>query len=72
MTTTTDTSARRVFRYGAKTFPDPGAEYMPEQVLNHLKGYFPELGHAKIEEKTLEDGSLEISFSKQVTRKGGL
>jgi PRTRC genetic system protein C len=61
---------RRIFRYGDKEFPDPGSEYTPEQVLNHLKGFFPELGHARTEEKTLEDGTLEITFSKQVTRKG--
>lgn len=70
MTTQTDTPPRRVFRYGDKEFPDPGGEYSPEQVLNHLKSYFPELGHAKTEEKVLDDGTLEITFSKQVTRKG--
>jgi PRTRC genetic system protein C len=70
MTTQTDTPIRRVFRYGDKTFPDPGNEYTPEQVLAHLRGFFPELGHAKTEEKTLDDGTLEITFSKQVTRKG--
>ncbi len=70
MTTQTDTPIRRVFKYGDKTFPDPGSEYTSEQVLQHLKGFFPELGHAKIEEKTLDDGTLEITFSKQVTRKG--
>ena len=70
MTTQTDNPIHRVFRYGGKTFPDPGAEYSVEQVLQHLRTYFPELGHARTEEKTLEDGTLEISFSKQVTRKG--
>lgn len=70
MTTRTDSPVRRVFRYGGKTFSDPGSEYTPEQILNQLKTYFPELGHAKIEEKRLADGTLEISFSKQVTRKG--
>ena len=70
MTTQTDNPIRRVFRYGDKTFPDPGAEYSVEQVLQHLRTYFPELGHAKTEEKTLDDGTLEIAFSKQVTRKG--
>ena len=70
MTTQTNPLVRRIFRYGDKMFPDPGSEYSPEQVLNHLKGFFPELGHAKTEEKTLADGTLEITFSKQVTRKG--
>ena len=70
MTTQEATYTRRVFKYGDKTFPDPGAEYSVEQVLQHLRTYFPELGHAKTEEKTLDDGTLEITFSKQVTRKG--
>jgi PRTRC genetic system protein C len=70
MTTQETNYVRRVFRYGDKTFPDPGAEYTAEQVLQHLQTYLPELGHAKTEEKLLEDGTLEITFSKQVTRKG--
>ena len=60
---------RRVFKYGDKAFY-PGDEYTPEQVLAHLKGYFPELANASIDEKQLEDGTLEITFSKQVTTKG--
>lgn len=72
MTTPETTTTRRVFRYGEKQFPDPGAEYTPEHVLTHLRGFFPELGHAKTEEKTLADGTLEITFSKQVTRKGAV
>lgn len=70
MSTQTDNPVRRIFRYGDKSFPDPGVEYTAEHVLNHLRGFFPELGHAKTEEKTLADGMLEITFSKQVTRKG--
>jgi hypothetical protein len=34
------------------------------------EAFFPELGHARVDEKTLADGTLEITFSKQVTRKG--
>ena len=33
------TTTRRVFKYGGKEFPDPGAEYTSEHVLNHLKGF---------------------------------
>lgn len=70
MTTQEATYTRRVFKYGNKIFPDPGAEYTAEQVLQHLRQFLPELGHAKTEEKLLDDGTLEITFSKQVTRKG--
>ncbi|MCZ7673776.1 MAG: PRTRC system protein C [Chloroflexi bacterium] len=57
MTTQEATYTRRVFKYGDKTFPDPGAEYTAEQVLQHLRTYLPELGHAKTEEKMLDDGT---------------
>ena len=46
---TTRENYRRVFRYGDKS--SRSWENTVEQVLQHLKGYFPELGHAKIEER---------------------
>ena len=70
MTTQTTAQPRRVFKYGDKVFQEPGSEHTVQQVLDHLRTYFPELGKAKIEEKTLPDGTVEIRFSKQVTRKG--
>lgn len=70
MTTETTVPTRRVFRYGAHTLPDPGPEYSAGDVLAHLKQFFPELGHATIEEETLADGAVAITFRKQVTRKG--
>jgi PRTRC genetic system protein C len=67
---TTAAHARRVFIYGEHRFEDPGAEYTVEQIHTHLTAYFPELAHAATEEKTIPDGTVEISFTKQVTRKG--
>lgn len=61
---------RRIFRYGGQSFPDPGAAYSSEDVRRHLQTFLPELGHARTEEKVLPDGTLEVTFSKQVTRKG--
>lgn len=72
MTTRQATTTRRIFKYGDMTFDDPGAAYSVEQVLQHLRTYFPELGHARTEEKMLADGTREITFSKQVTRKGAM
>ena len=72
MTTHTDNPTRRVFRYGDKTFPDPGSEHSIEQILQHLRQFFPELGQARTDTKTLEDGTLEVTFSKQVTTKGSV
>jgi PRTRC genetic system protein C len=63
--------ARRVFRYGQHEIPDPGPEYSPEQVCSHLTTYFPELAQAKTDEQTLADGTVEITFRKQVTTKAG-
>jgi hypothetical protein len=39
MTAQETTYTRRIFRYGDKSFPDPGREYTPEQILVQLKGY---------------------------------
>lgn len=63
-------ATRRVFIYGDHRFDDPGAEYTTEQVRQHLVQYFPELAHASVEEKTLPDGTVEVTFRKQVARKG--
>jgi PRTRC genetic system protein C len=62
--------ARRVFRYAGQTFADPGPDYTPEHVLQHLRQYFPELGRAAIDEEELEDGAVQFTFRKQVTHKG--
>jgi PRTRC genetic system protein C len=66
----TTVPARRVFIYGEHRFDDPGAAYTVEHVKNHLQVYFPELARATTEEKTLADGMVEITFRKQVARKG--
>ena len=68
--TTTSAPARRVFIYGDHRFEDPGAEYTVDQIRTHLNAYFPELAHATTEEKTLPDGTVEVTFRKQVARKG--
>ncbi len=72
MTNPVDNRSPRIFKYADKSFPDPGPDYSVAQVLQHLCTFFPELGHARTEEKTLADGTREITFSKQVTRKGAL
>ncbi|MDT8307647.1 MAG: PRTRC system protein C [Anaerolineae bacterium] len=68
--TMTAASARRIFIYGDHRFDDPGSEYTAEQIRQHLVQYYPELAHATTEEKTLPDGTMEITFRKQVARKG--
>lgn len=65
-----DVPTRCVFRYGDHEFDDPGREYTVDQVRQALLPYFPELAHATTDEQTLEDGTLQIAFRKQVTRKG--
>ena len=68
--TMTAASARRIFIYGDHRFEDPGGEYTVEQIRTHLAAYFPEMAHATTEEKNLLDGTVEITFRKQVARKG--
>lgn len=63
-------TTRRVFVYGDHRFDDPGVQYTTEQIRTHLTAYFPELAHATTEEKTLPDGTVEVTFRKQVARKG--
>ncbi len=67
---TATAAARRVFIYGDHRFEDPGGEYTVEQIRQHLVQYFPEMAHATVEEKTLPDGTVEVTFRKQVARKG--
>jgi PRTRC genetic system protein C len=69
MTTPTD-KPHRIFIYGEHRFDDPGVAYTVEQIKSHLSQYFPELAHATTEEKTLPDRIVEITFRKQVARKG--
>jgi PRTRC genetic system protein C len=66
----TTATTRRVFVYGDHRFDDPGVQYTTEQVRQHLVQYFPEMAHATVEEKTLPDGTAEVTFRKQVARKG--
>ena len=68
--TTSVENQRRIFVYGDHRFDDPGTQYTAEQVRQHLVQYFPELAHATTEEKNLPDGTREITFRKQVARKG--
>lgn len=41
-----------------------------EDVRRHLAAYLPELAQATHTENTLPDGTVEITFHKQVTTKG--
>ncbi|MFZ1398476.1 MAG: PRTRC system protein C [Candidatus Promineifilaceae bacterium] len=72
MTTANTIQPTRLFKYASQSFPDPGAQYSVEDVLSHLKAFFPELGNAQTEQTTRPDGTVEITFSKQVTRKSVL
>lgn len=65
----TSAAARLLFVYDGHRFEDSHVEYTIEQVQNHLELYFPAMAHAAVEEKTLPDGTSEITFRKQVARK---
>lgn len=63
---------RRVFRYNDHTIDDPEPAYSVDQVRQALVPFFPELTRATVEEETLADGTLQITFRKQATTKGSL
>ena len=60
----------RVFRYGDEVWEDPGEEFSNEDVRRHLTTYFPELAQATVQEKTLEDGTTEVTLVKRAGTKG--
>jgi PRTRC genetic system protein C len=60
----------RVFKYNGQVYEDPGPEYTPEEIRSHLATIYPEVAQADIQEKTLEDGTVEITFVKRAGTKG--
>jgi len=60
----------RVFVYGDERWEDPGEEFSNEDVRRHLTTYFPELAQAMIQEKTLDDGTVEVTLVKRAGTKG--
>ena len=63
--------AKRVFIYDNQFFADPGAEYSIQDVLNFLAETYPELENGTWSERSLPDGSQEITFVKVTGEKGG-
>ncbi len=60
----------RIFKYAQHTLPDPSSQFSIEDVRRHLAAYLPELAQATHTENALPDGTVEITFHKQVTTKG--
>jgi PRTRC genetic system protein C len=60
----------RVFKYNGEAYEDPGPEYTPEEIRSHLATIYPEVAQAEIQEKTLEDGTVEVTFVKRAGTKG--
>lgn len=63
-------TAKRVFIYNGHTFTDIDLSFTPEDVRRSLVTHFPKLATAETKEKTLDDGTLEITFVEGVARKG--
>ncbi|MBN1815353.1 MAG: hypothetical protein JXA14_26210 [Anaerolineae bacterium] len=62
--------AKRLFKYNDQQWEDPGEGFSNEDVRKHLTSFFPELAQASIEEKTLDDGTVEVRFVKRAGTKG--
>ena len=61
---------KRIFKYNGHTFTDIDPTFSTEDVRRALVQAFPKLATATAEEKTLPDGTLEITFVESVGRKG--
>jgi PRTRC genetic system protein C len=60
----------RTFLYNDQQYEDPGEGFTNEDVRQHLTQFFPEHAQATIEERTLEDGTVEVRFVKKAGTKG--
>ncbi len=63
-------SPARIFRYNHHVYADVDPGFSPEDVRRALVQHFPKLATARIEEKVLEDGAVEVRFVEDVGRKG--
>jgi len=60
----------RVFKYNDQVFQDPGEEWSVEDIKKSLAQTFPEIAQATVNEKTLDDGTVEVTFVKRSGTKG--
>lgn len=60
---------RREFHYATHVIPDPSLTLSIDEVRKALMPYFPDLVQATHTQR-VQDGTLIVTFSKQVTRKG--
>lgn len=60
---------RREFHYATHVIPDPSMDLAIEDVRKALIPYFPDLVQATYTQR-VQDGTLVVTFAKQVTRKG--
>ncbi len=60
----------RQFYYDGQLFEDPGPEYTPQDILNFLSNTYPELRQGTWTQRTLPDGTAEITFHKVTGEKG--
>ena len=60
----------QVFKYNDQVFQDPGEEWSVEDIKKSLAQTFPEIAQATVNEKTLDDGTVEVTFVKRSGTKG--
>ncbi|RME71827.1 MAG: hypothetical protein D6784_14570 [Chloroflexi bacterium] len=66
-------NAQILVRYDGKTFgpyPNPEQKLTIEIVQRELAKQFPEAGRCEVSQKELEDGTLELTFTKKAGTKG--
>lgn len=62
-------AVQRLFIYDGREFPDPGAQFTPDEVREQLAQFFPDLINADVASE-VQDGVQRVSFKKRIGTKG--
>ena len=63
-------AALRKFVYNGKVYEDPDPSLSVDEVRAYLADFYEELTNAEAEEKTLSDGTVEVTFRRRIGAKG--
>jgi PRTRC genetic system protein C len=61
---------KRAFRYNSVALPDPGPQYMIEQVRDMYAATYPEIVNAAVEGPEEKNGEMVYTFRRAVGTKG--
>lgn len=61
---------RYIYKYPHGNYTSEVTIMPPEDAQKQLTDFFPELARASMEKKTLENGTIEVTFRKKAGTKG--